>query len=118
MTAKRKPYNTYTKEFKLEALRLLDQSDRPASEIAMKLGIRRNQLYKWKEQMIKKGDVPTAKRGRPKKEDLSETARLRQENNPRIKREASKGRRSPLISASQPNLLRKHGRSDVLRVVC
>ena len=80
MTAKRKPYNTYTKEFKLVALRLMDESDRPASEIAMKLGIRRNQLYKWKEQMNKKGDVPTAKKGRPKKEDQSEVVRLRQEN--------------------------------------
>ena len=80
MTTKRKPYNTYTKEFKLEALRLMDESDRPASEIAMKLGIRRNQLYKWKEQMIKKGNVPSAKKGRPKKEDQSEAAKLRQEN--------------------------------------
>ncbi len=53
MTIIRKPYNTYTKEFKLEALRLMAESDRPASEIAMQLGIRRNQLYKWKEQMTK-----------------------------------------------------------------
>jgi len=80
MTVKRKPYNTYTKEFKLEAIRLMDESDRPASEIAMQLGIRRNQLYKWKAQMTKKGDVASAKRGRPKKEDQSESARLRQEN--------------------------------------
>ena len=79
MTNKRSPYNTYPKEFKLEALRMMEASDRPASEIAMKLGIRRNQLYKWKEQMTKKGDVPAAKRGRPKKEDQSETAALRQE---------------------------------------
>ncbi len=49
MISKRKPYNTYTKEFKLEAIRLMDEPDRPASEIAMQLGIRRNQLYKWKE---------------------------------------------------------------------
>jgi transposase len=48
MTRKRKPYKTYTKEFKLEALRLMQQSGRPASEIAMQLGIRRNQLYKSK----------------------------------------------------------------------
>ena len=41
MTTTRKPYNTYTKEFKLEALRLMAESDRPASEIAMKLGIRK-----------------------------------------------------------------------------
>ena len=49
MTSFRKPYKTYPKEFKLEALRLMEESDRPASEIAMQLGIRRNQLYKWKE---------------------------------------------------------------------
>jgi len=79
MIAKRRPYNTYTKEFKLEALRLMEATDKPSSEIAMELGIRRNQLYKWKEQMTKKGDVASAKRGRPKKADQSETATLRQE---------------------------------------
>ena len=60
MTNKRKAYTSYSKEFKLEAIRLMEESDRPASEIAIQLGIRRNQLYKWKEQMIQKGDVPTA----------------------------------------------------------
>jgi len=80
MSSKRRPYKTYTKAFKLEALRLMAETDKPASEIAMQLGIRRNQLYKWKEQMNQKGEVPSAKRGRPKKADQSETARLRQEN--------------------------------------
>ena len=32
MTGKRKPYKTYTKEFKLEAVRLMRESGRPASE--------------------------------------------------------------------------------------
>lgn len=77
--SKRRPYKTYPKEFKLEALRLMESSERSASEIARQLGIRRNQLYKWKEQMTKKGDVASAKRGRPKKEDQSELATLRQE---------------------------------------
>jgi transposase len=77
---KRKPYQTYPKAFKLEAIRLMAESDRPASEIAMQLGIRRNLLYKWKEQMTKKGKVPGAKRGRPRKEDQSEMTTLRQEN--------------------------------------
>ena len=80
MKATRKPYTTYTKEFKLEALRMMNESDRPASEVAMKLGIRRNQLYKWKDQMTKKGNAPTAKKGRPKKEDQSELSKLKQEN--------------------------------------
>lgn len=64
---KRKPYETYTKEFKLEAIRLMNTSDCPASEIAMQLGIRRNQLYKWKEQMSKSGDVPSPRRADQKK---------------------------------------------------
>ena len=80
MTNKRRPYKTYPKEFKLEALRLMESSDRPAREVAMQLGIRRNQLYKWKEQMNKKGDVASSKRGRPKKEAQSELSRLRAEN--------------------------------------
>jgi transposase len=54
MTSKRQPYKVYTKAFKLEAVRLMAQSDKPASEIAVELGIRRNQLYKWKEQLTSK----------------------------------------------------------------
>ena len=80
MSVKRKPYTTYSKEFKLEAIRLMNETDRPASQIAMELGIRRNQLYKWNEQMTKKGDVPSAKRGRPKKADESEVGKLKREN--------------------------------------
>lgn len=53
MVKKRKPYNVYTKEFKLEALKLMEESDKPSSQIALELGIRRNLLYKWKETMIR-----------------------------------------------------------------
>lgn len=77
---KRKPYKQYTKEFKLEAVRMMETSDRPASEVAMKLGIRRNQLYKWKEHLDAKGKAAFCGRGRPKKENMSETTRLKQEN--------------------------------------
>ena len=44
MTSKRKPYKTYTREFKIEAVRLMAESDRPSSELAAERGIRRNQL--------------------------------------------------------------------------
>lgn len=56
----RKLYKTFTKEFKQEAVRLMEAPDRPASEIAMELGIRRNQLYKWKEQLSMKGEEVAA----------------------------------------------------------
>lgn len=42
----------FSKEFKLEAVRLLETSDKPAADIARELGIQRNQLYKWQEQSI------------------------------------------------------------------
>jgi len=59
---------------------MMAESGRRTSEIAMELGIKRTQLYKWKEQMTKKDTVPTAKKGRPKKEDQSEMTSLKQEN--------------------------------------
>lgn len=79
MTSKRKPYKTYTKEFKLEAIRLMESSDKTAADVARELGLRRNQLYKWKEQLSKTGDVASAKRGRPKKEEQSDTEQLKAE---------------------------------------
>ncbi len=100
---KRKPYKTYPREFKLEAIRLMETSDQPTGEIAMQLGLRRNQLYKWKEQMTKKGDVSSAKKGRPKKKDQSEMTTLRQENK-RLKEEAqTKGVRPTTVPQIHTN---------------
>jgi transposase len=80
MTKQKRPYTTYTLEFKQEAVRLMETTDRPASQIAVELGIRRNQLYKWKEQLARKSDKAFVGGGRPKTEDQSELTSLRQEN--------------------------------------
>ena len=45
----------HTKEFKLEAVRLLKDSGRPGAAVARELGIRRNQLHKWATQLKGKG---------------------------------------------------------------
>ena len=42
MSNKRTPNNTYTKKFKLGALRLMEQTDRQACAITIELGVRRN----------------------------------------------------------------------------
>jgi len=85
--SKKRTYKIFTREFKLEAVRMMKATDRPASEIARELGIRRNQLYKWKEQLSQKGDEAfTRAAGRPKKEDQSDLTTLRQENT-RLKEE-------------------------------
>ena len=81
MSIKRTGYKTYTKEFKLEAIRLMSLSDKPSAEIAAELGIRRNILYKWKEQLESKGDAAfPINTGRPLKEKQSEVLTLKQEN--------------------------------------
>ncbi len=45
----------HSKEFKLEAVRLLEHGQKPATQLALELGIRRNQLYKWQAELGKKG---------------------------------------------------------------
>ena len=77
----RTPYKTFTKEFKLEAVRPMSSSNKPVAEIAAELGIRRNMLDKWKEQHGSKGDEAFLKQaGRPLKEEQSEVLTLKQEN--------------------------------------
>jgi transposase len=73
---------SYSREFKLEAIRLLEQGEQNGAELARELGVRRNQLYKWKEQRIRHGDTG-AFRGpgrRIEAGEADELARLRREN--------------------------------------
>lgn len=78
---------TYTKEFKMEAVRLFESGELSVTAVARELGVRRNQLYKWQEQLKSQGDHAFSnRRGRPKKEHQSELITLRQENE-RLKEE-------------------------------
>jgi transposase len=80
-------YKLYSKEFKLEAVRLLESSGKPGAEVARELGIRRNQLYKWQEQMKTKGKegvFPGHGRRAGREAEMArlqcENARLQEEN--------------------------------------
>jgi transposase len=70
----------FAKEFKLEAVRLLELGQKPATQLALELGIRRNQLHKWQVQLRNKG-LGQAFRGPGAKplSELSEVERLRRE---------------------------------------
>ena len=70
---------TFSKEFKLEAVRLLEQGDKAPAELALDLGIRRNQLYKWQAQLRQQGDAAFRGSGRRPTDQSSEVARLRKE---------------------------------------
>jgi transposase len=77
---------TYTQEFKKQAVELLEHRDKPGVEIARELGIRQNQLYKWREELKIKGGDAFKGPGRPSADKSSEVSRLKQENN-RLKEE-------------------------------
>lgn len=70
----------YTKEFKHEAIRLINAGDKPVSEIAMELGVKRTLLYRWRDQAKTSGDLAFSRSaGRPKNDQLSEVSRLKKE---------------------------------------
>ena len=70
---------TFSKSFKIEAVRLLGLGEKPASQLAHELGIRRNQLYKWRDQIEGKGDAAFRGPGRKPAGEESEIARLKRE---------------------------------------
>src|SRR2546426_12320799 len=69
----------FTREFKLEAVRLLECGQKPATQLALELGVQRGQLYKWQAQ-VKAGGGLHAAPGRPKLADERELSRLRRGN--------------------------------------
>jgi transposase-like protein len=71
---------SFTREFKLEAVRLLESSGRPAAEVARELGVRRNQLYKWHEQLKTKGTEEVFPGPGRRLGPAAELARLQREN--------------------------------------
>ena len=76
MTTKRK---RYSKEFKLEAVRQLEAGSKPAVDLARELGIQRNQLYKWQEQLSNNQEAAFPGSGRRIQNKDAEIARLKKE---------------------------------------
>ncbi len=70
----------FTKEFKLEAVRLLELGQKSATQLALELGVARNQLYKWQAQ-LQQGGAARAFRGPGRKplDEQNEVERLRRE---------------------------------------
>jgi transposase len=80
----RKEYKRYSREFKLEAVRLAEAGERPKAQIASELGIRVNQLRKWKLEFQKEEHTGAPKQPATLDADLDrlrrENARLKEEN--------------------------------------
>jgi len=80
----RKDYKRYSREFKLEAVRLAAVGDRPKAQTARELGIRVNQLRKWRLDFEEEERTGAPKRVVTSDDDLGrlrrENARLKEEN--------------------------------------
>lgn len=71
---------SYSREFKLEALRLLRLGEKTATDLARELGLRRNQLYKWREELEKR-DAQSAFPGSGRRPDgEAQLAQLKRDN--------------------------------------
>lgn len=69
----------FDKQFKLDALRMVQENDRPIASIARDLGIHPNVLYRWREQLLADPDHAFPGKGKLKPED-EELRKLRREN--------------------------------------
>lgn len=69
----------YNREFKLEAVRLLELGQKPATQLALELGIRRNLLYKWQRELRGKGEGAFPGQGGKRVDKGGEVERLKSE---------------------------------------
>ena len=73
-----KERRTFTREFKLEAVRLSMEDGRSGASIARELGISRNVLYRWRKEFLEDSTESFSGQGKMKASD-EEVARLRRE---------------------------------------
>lgn len=68
----------FDRQFKLDAVRMIQESERPIAEIARELGVHPNVLYRWRNQLLADSDHAFPGKGKLKPED-EELRRLRRE---------------------------------------
>lgn len=69
----------FSADFKLAAVTRLRQGDKAPMDLALELGIRRNQLYKWAKQLDQGSEQPFRAPGRPVEQEICEVKRLQKQ---------------------------------------
>ncbi len=90
----------YTKEFKVEAVRLVLEEGRPISDVARELGIGENLLHRWKKKSEEGKVDPFPGKGRLSPED-EELRQLRRENK-RLRMERDILKKAVAIFSEEP----------------
>ena len=74
----RKDRKRYSREFKIEAVRLANESGKPVAEVARELDISVHHLYRWRDEASKQGEKVFPSHGKTNSQD--ELTKLRREN--------------------------------------
>ncbi len=92
--------NQYTKEYKVEAVRLIVEEGRPIAEVARELGTAQSLLHRWKKKSEKGKIEPFPGKGRLSPED-EELRQLRRENK-RLRMERGILKKAVAIFSEEP----------------
>jgi transposase len=78
-------YKQYTREFKLEAVKISQQPNRTVADVARELELRENDLHAWRKTVNEQGNQAFPGRGRKPNDEViklkREVERLQEENN-------------------------------------
>lgn len=105
MSQEREPRKTYTREFKLNAVRLTTEGGHSVAQVARDLGINDNTLHKWKQQL--RDDPEQAFPGKGNLKPLEEETRRLRRDNQRLQQENAFLKRAAVWLAREA-----HGSSD------
>ena len=87
---------SFTKEFKAEAVRLLQASDRPSHEVARQLGVRPDLLRRWKTELRREASAPVPVN------DYEEAYRQLQRENAQLRQERDFLKKAAAFFAKEP----------------
>jgi transposase len=96
-----KKRRTYTREFKIEAARLVTEEGYSLREAAENLGVSQNALRTWRKQLVNEADA--AFPGKGKVSSREEQVRRLQEENRRLRMERDILKKATAFFASEPN---------------
>lgn len=92
--------NSYSKEFKMNAIKLVLEEGRKSSEVARDLGIHENLLYYWKKQYLNKQEDPFTGNGKMANRD--EYVRKLEQEIKRLKEERDILKKAAIFFAKDP----------------
>ena len=92
---------SYTREFKVEAVRLVTEEEYSLREAAESLGVSQNALRTWRKQLVDEADAAFPGKGKVSSRD--EQVRRLQEENRRLRMERDILKKATAFFASEPN---------------